>query len=388
MKLRTITLTRCITCLALLLCILSISGCRAKKDAAGPPPALEVGVVSVQQHDVSIYGDWVGNLDGYVNAAILPEVSGYLLRQNYHEGQHVRKGDVLFVIDPRPYQATLDQARGQLDQAKAQLQLYQINVKRDTPLVAIHALAQSQLDSDTQSVAQYEAAIKSDEASIESAQLNLGWTKVRALVDGIAGRATTQVGNLASVSTTLTTVSQVNPIKVFFAISEQEYLDLTESAKQQGAADLLKSGSKIPLELTLANGNKYPYQGSIVFVDRNVDNTTGTISIAGAFPNPGEVLRPGQFAKIRALTSVQHNALTIPQRAILDQQGQHVVMVVGADNAAKTQKVTVGPQIGQDWIVTDGLKAGDRVVAQGNGKIRDGMPLKPVADQATTEGSR
>ena len=355
---------------------------------SGAPP-LEVGVVSVEQKDVSIYGDWIGNLDGYTNATIQPQVSGYLIKQNYHEGQFVHKGDVLFEIDPRAYQATLDQAQGQLGQTNAQLALSQINVKRDTPLVAIHALAQSQLDTDTQTSNQYVATVKSNEASIAAAQLNLGWTKVRSLLDGIAGRATTQVGSLVSTSTALTTVSQVNPIKAFFSISEQEYIDLTNSAKQQGAESLLKSGSKIPLELTLANGEKYPTKGSIVFVDRAVDNTTGTILIAGSFPNASGFLRPGQFARVKALTSVQHNALVIPQRAVLDQQGQHLVVVVGTNNTAKIQKVTVGRQEGQDWIIAEGLNAGDRVVTEGNGKVHaDGTALKPIADTGTTEGRR
>lgn len=371
--------------LALVGCMVLASGCKRKAGATGAPPALEVGVVSVEQRDVPIYGEWVGNLDGYVNAQIQPQVSGYLVRQDYREGQHVRKGDVLFEIDPRAFQASLDQAQGQLGQARAQLQLSQINVTRDTPLVAIHALAKSQLDSDTQQANQYESLVKTDEAGVEAARLNLEWTKVRSLIDGIVGRATTQVGNLVSTSTTLTSISQVNPIKAFFSISEQEYIDLTDSAKQQGAVDLLKGGGKISLDLALANGDKYPAKGSIVFVDRAVDNTTGTILIAGSFPNPSGFLRPGQFARVRALTSVQKDVLIVPQRAVLDQQGQHMAVVVGANNTAKIQKITVGRQVGQDWIVTGGLNPGDRVVTEGNGKVRDGMTIKPVADKGTTE---
>ncbi len=374
--------------LALGFCMLLPSGCKSKGRTAGKPPLLEVGVISVEQRDVPLYGEWVGNLDGYVNAQIQPQVSGYLIRQDYCEGQHVRKGDVLFEIDPRTFQASLDQAEGQLGQATAQLQLSQINVRRDTPLVAIHALSQSQLDSDTQQANQYESLVKTNEAAVETAQLNLGWTKVRSLIDGIAGRAAIQVGNLVSTSTTLTSVSQVSPIKAFFSISEQEYIDLTNSARQQGAVELLKGGGKISLELTLANGEKYPGSGSIVFVDRAVDNTTGTILVAGAFPNSSGFLRPGQFARVRALTSVVKNALIVPQRAVLDQQGQHLAVVVGANNVAKVQKVTVGRQVGQDWIVTSGLNPGDRVVTEGNGKVRDGMAVKPVADNGTTERGR
>jgi RND family efflux transporter MFP subunit len=357
-----------------------IGGCKHQASGGAMPPPLQVEFACVEQKDVPIYGNWIGNLGGYVDAAIQPQVSGYLVRQNYREGQQVHKGDVLFEIDPRSFQASLDQAEGQLGQAKAQLALSQINVKRDTPLVAIHAVSQSQLDSDTQQVAQFEALVKTNEAAVESAKLNLEWTKVRSLVGGIAGRATTQVGNLVSTSTTLTNVSQVNPIKAFFSISEQEYLALSESAKRQGASDLLKSGSKIPLQLTLADGTKYPASGSIFFVDRGVDNTTGTILIAGVFPNSASLLRPGQFARISALTSIQHHALLVPQRAVTDQQGQKMVTVVGANNIVSIRKVTVGQQVGQQWIILDGLKAQDRVVTEGNSKVRDGMPVQPVAE--------
>jgi len=367
--------------------LLIAAGCK-KSAVTGAPPPLGVGVATAEQRDVPIYGDWVGNLDGFVNAQIQPQVSGYLIRQDYHEGQQVHKGQVLFEIDERPFQATLDQAQGQLAQARAQLELSRINVRRDGPLVAAHALAQSQLDNDTQQAAQYEAVVKSDEASVRTAQLNLGWTKVRSLVDGVAGKAVMQVGNLVSTATALTTVSQVNPIKAYFAISEQEYLNLSDSAKRQGVTDLLRVGSKIPLELTLSNGQVYPLKGTIVFVDRNVDNTTGTIMVAGSFPNSSNLLRPGQYAKVRALTSVQKNAILVPQRAVMDQQGQHLVIVVGPNNMAATRPVTVGSQVGSDWIIISGVRAGDRVVTEGNDKIRGPMPVRPIVEQATSQGGR
>jgi membrane fusion protein (multidrug efflux system) len=337
---------------------------------------------------VPIYGEWVGNLDGFVNAQIQPQVSGYLIRQDYHEGQQVHKGQVLFDIDERSFQASLDQAQGQLAQARAQLELSRINVRRDQPLVAAHALAQSQLDNDTQQAAQYAAVVQTDEASVRSAQLNLGWTKVRSLVDGVAGKAVMQVGNLVSTTTALTTVSQVNPIKAYFAISEQEYLNLSDSAKRQGVTDLLRVGSKIPLELTLSNGQVYSQKGTIVFVDRGVDNTTGTIMVAGSFPNASGLLRPGQYAKVRALTSIQKDAILVPQRAVMDQQGQHLVVVVGPNNMAATRPVAVGSQMGSNWIITSGIHPGDRVVTEGNDKIRGPMPVRPTSEQATSQGGR
>ncbi|WP_420237054.1 efflux RND transporter periplasmic adaptor subunit [Telmatobacter bradus] len=373
--------------LLLMSSLLIATGCK-KSSVAGAPPSLEVAVATAEQRDVPIYGEWVGNLDGFVNAQIQPQVSGYLIRQDYHEGQQVHKGQVLFEIDERPFQAALDQAQGQLAQARAQLELSRINVRRDQPLVAAHALAQSQLDNDTQQAAQYAAVVQSDEASVRTAELNLGWTKVRSLVDGVAGKAVMQVGNLVSTTTALTTVSQVNPIKAYFAISEQEYLNLSDSAKRQGVTDLLRVGSKIPLELSLSNGQVYPQKGTIVFVDRGVDNTTGTIMVAGAFLNSSNLLRPGQYAKVRALTNVQKNAILVPQRAVMDQQGQHLVVVVGPNNMTETRIVTVGSQVGSDWIITSGIRAGDRVVTEGNGKIRGPMPVRPVAEQATAQGGR
>lgn len=366
--------------------LLCATGCKSKSAQNAKMPPMEVGVMTATQSDVPIYGEWVGNLDGFVNAQIQPQVSGYLVRQDYHEGQVVHKGQVLFEIDPRPFQASLDQARGQLAQAKAQLELSRINVRRDAPLVTAHALAQSQLDTDTQMAAQYEGIVKTDEAAVRMAELNVGWTKVRSLIDGIAGKAAMQVGNLVNTTTALTTVSTVNPIKAFFSIGEQEYLDLSASIKSQGNGDLLKG--KIPLELQLANGESYPIHGSIVFVDRGVDNTSGTITIAGSFPNPSNVLRPGQFAKVRALTHIEKNAVLVPQRAVLEQQGKHQIVVVGKDNMAHLRSVTVGKQVGAQWIIASGLNAGETVVTEGNGKIQATMPVHPVPDSEAAAGGR
>jgi membrane fusion protein (multidrug efflux system) len=354
------------------------------KKQSGPPPnvgPVQVSVATVEQRDVSLDGDWVATLDGYVNAQIQPQVSGYLIKQDYREGSVVQSGEVLFEIDPRPFQATLDQAEGQLAQARAQLGLADINVMRDTPLAKARAIAQSQLDNDVQQQAAQIAAVRTAEANVEQAQLNLGFTKVRSLVTGIAGRAMTQVGNLVSQSTALTTVSQVNPIKVYFSISEQEYLGLSGRVKAGGKVDLLRSGNTIPLQLTLGDGNVYPYKGQIVFVDRQVNPQTGTIQIAGSFPNPQNLLRPGQFGRIKAETEVRHDALLIPQRAVNELQGSYQVAVVGSGNIVQIRSVALGPQLGSDLIITSGIKPNERVVTEGVSKLKDGMRVSP---QSTT----
>jgi membrane fusion protein (multidrug efflux system) len=367
----------------LLLCVLSatipslLTAC-AKKPA-GPTNAspLQVEVTAVEQRDVTLYGDWVATLDGYVNAQIQPQVSGYMIKQDYREGSVVESDQVLFEIDSRPFQATLDQVEGQLAQAQAQLALAAINVKRDTPLAQAHAIAQSQLDNEIQQRAAQGAAVRTAEANVEQARLNLGFTKVRSLVTGVAGRAMTQVGNLVSQSTALTTVSQVNPIKVYFSISEQEYLGLSGRVKAGGKADLLSSGNAIPLELTLGNGSIYPYKGKIVFVDRQVNPQTGTIQIAGSFPNPQNLLRPGQFGRIRAETDVRHDALLIPQRAVNELQGSYQVAVIGSGNVVQIRSVALGPQLGSDLIITSGIKPNERVVTEGVSKLKDGMRVSP-----------
>ena len=356
-----------------------VAGCSKSAKGGGPPqyPPPDVVTTTVQQKDVPVFGDWVANLDGYVNAQIQPQVTGYLIRQNYKEGSHVSKGQVLYEIDPRPFQASLDQAKGQLAQAQAQLQLAQINTKRDTPLAEARAIARSQLDNDLQTQAADEATVKAQEAAVETAKLYLEWTKVRSLLDGIAGLATIQVGSLVTQSTVLTTVSQVQPIKVYFAISEQEYLALSEKAREGGAADLLHSARRVPIEMTLSNGTVYPSKGYVVFVDRQVNSSTGTIRVAAAFPNPQSLLRPGQYGRVRAQTSLERGALVVPQRAVTELQGSYQIAVINADNKVHIQDVEVGPQIGTNWVITNGLKPGEQVVIEGNGKLADGMPVHP-----------
>jgi RND family efflux transporter MFP subunit len=357
--------------------LLLLTACAKKQGVPQVAAPMPVTVATVEQRDVSLYGDWVATLDGFVNAQIQPQVSGYMIKQDYREGSVVQSGQVLFEIDPRPFQATLDQAAGQLAQARAQLDLADINVNRDTPLAQAHAIAQSQLDNEVQQQAAQGAGVRTAEANVEQAQLNLGFTNVRSLVTGIAGRAMTQVGNLVSQSTALTTVSQVNPIKVYFSISEQEYLGLSGRVKTGGKADLLSGGNAIPLQLTLGNGNIYPYKGQIVFVDRQINPQTGTIQIAGSFPNPQNLLRPGQFGRIKAETEVRHDALLIPQRAVNELQGSYQIAVVGSGNIVQIRSVALGPQLGSDLIITSGINPHERVVTEGLSKLKDGMRVSP-----------
>ena len=352
---------------------LTLTGC--KKEAAPAPQPPDVEMVSAITQNVPVYGEWVGSLDGFTNAQISPQVSGYLLKQNYREGSYVHKGDVLFEIDPRPFQAILDQAKGQLAQSHAQLDLANINVKRDQPMAKLHAIPQSQLDTDTQTQAAATASVQAAEASVEAANLNLGFTKVLALIDGIAGIAQTQIGNLVGPTTILTSVSQVNPVKAYFSISEQEYLAMSDRIR--GTMDILSASNREPLQLTLANNSIYPQEGKIVFTDRQVDPNTGTIRIVGAFPNPGNVLRPGQYAKIRALTANNASAVLVPQRAVTELQGAYQVAVVGSDNKVSIRTITVGDRFKNLWIIKDGLKPGENVITEGLMKVRDGSTVKP-----------
>jgi membrane fusion protein, multidrug efflux system len=371
-----------------------LSGCgnHVKAAAIGPHPSMKVTVVSAAQSDVPITGEWVGTLDGYVNAQIQPQANGYLIRQNYREGSQVQEGQVLFEIDPRPFEAALQQAEGQLGQAQAQLALAQINVKRDTPLAEARAIAKSQLDNEVQQEAQAEAGVKTAQAAVATANLNLGFTKVRSLITGVAGQATTQVGNLVSTQSVLTSVSQLNPIKVYFSISDSEYLALTHRAGK-GGSDLLRGASKIPLTLTLSNGEVYPQKGYVVFVDRQLNAQTGAIRIAASFPNPGDILRPGQFGRIRAATEVLHNAVLVPQAAVNEFQGQEQVYTVSANKTVHVNNVTLGPQYGDDFVVTSGLNGGALVITDNVQKLREGVPVTPetaephaAASQPTQSG--
>lgn len=382
---------------------LVLAGCDDKKTVQAGFGPLPVSVVTVSSGDVPLRNEWVGTLDGNVNAQIQPQVSGYLIRQNYKEGSVVQKGQVLFEIDPRPFQAALDQAKGQLGQANGQLGqaqaqegLAEINLKRDTPLAEQKAIAQSQLDTDTQTlatakanVASAQAAIATAKASVESAELNLGFTHVRSLITGVAGQATTQVGNLVSPQSTLTAVSQLDPIRVYFSISDSEYLGLID-ATHSGNGDLLKNASAVPLTLSLSDGSTYPEKGKIVFVDRQMNQQTGAIRIAAIFENRGNVLRPGQFGRVSANTQVKHNAILVPQIAINDLQGLKQVYTVTSDNKVHVVNVQLGSEAGTNVVVLTGLQPGTRVITDNLQKLREGSPVSPhpaAADASAPAGS-
>lgn len=347
------------------------------KRAAAPgalPPIPTVTVAMVVQKDVPIYEESVGTAVGFVDANILPKVSGYLLKQDYQDGSRVRAGQLLFEIDPRQYQAALDQALGNLAQAQAQLKQNQLNLERYTKLFKAAVIPKEQFDNITQTTRASAAQVQADEAAVESAKLNLQWTKVYSPIDGVAGIAQAQVGDLVGTSTLLT-VSQVDPIKVSFPVSEKLYLDF---AGQINASGDTNAKPPPPIELILGNGSVYGYPGRLYAVNRQVDVQTGTIMMQAFFPNPKNVLRPGMYAKVRAQTDVRHNALLVPQSAVSSIQGQYEVAAVGTDNKVTLRSVTPGMKTGSLWVMDDGLKPGERVIADGAQKVQEGMEVKPV----------
>jgi RND family efflux transporter MFP subunit len=367
-----------------LLFILPLFGCGAKEaPAAAPPPDVEI--TGVVEQDVPIYGEWIAILDGYVNAQIQPQITGYLLKQKYREGSVVRRGEVLFEIDPRPFEAAVQQAKGQQAQAEAQLGKTNLDVQRDTPLAKQSAIPQAQLDNDIQANESAKAVVAAARAQVEQAQLNLEFTKVRSLVDGIAGLAKGQIGDLVGPTTVLTTVSQVNPVKAYVSISEQEYMRaaarINEVAQGKRAV-----GSRKNLELILADGSVYPQKGWLVFADRQVDVKTGTIRIATAFDNPQGLLRPGQFGRVRVATRIQKAALLVPQRAVVETQGSYSVVVVGGDNKASIRPVKAGERVGQMWIITEGVKPGEQVIVEGMQKAKEGGLVHPKQATAAQIG--
>jgi len=394
----------------------AVIGVNRSKGAATPitPPPPDVIVSAVEQRDLPVEREWVGTLDGMVNASIKAQVSGYLLRQDYTEGSFVRKGQLLFEIDSRPFQAAVEQAIGQLAQAQAQLAQSQaglaqaqsqvataeanqhkaeLDEERYGPLAAQKAVSKQDLDNARESnraqkaqvgaskaqvetaKAQIEAAragVVAAEAALETAKVNLEFTRLTAPIDGIAGAATVQVGNLVGPATnTITTVSTLDPIKVNFAVSEQEYLSLTQG-------DALR---KLQLKLVMADGSVYPHPGRFSFADRQVDSTTGAIQLTGLFPNPGNRLRPGLYAKVRAATGVHEGALLVPQRAVIDTQGTYTVAVVDPNNTVRFARVKAGERVGTNWIIEDGLKPGERVVSDGLFHIRPGATVSAKEDK-------
>jgi membrane fusion protein (multidrug efflux system) len=382
--------------------LLTACGNRELKASAISSEPTPVDVVRVHQANTSLTGTWVGTLDGFVNVQIQPHVSGYLVTQKYREGSPVAKDQVLFEIDPRPFQAAVDQAEAQLKQAKGQLAqaqaqqgLTQINLERDTPLAQARAVAQSQLDNEKQqakeadaAVVAADAAVSAADASLTNAKLNLEFTQVRSLVDGVAGQAMTQVGNLVSPESLLTSVSQLNPIKVFFSISDSEYLGLVDRTRDVGG-NLLSGHSTLPLTLTLANGTVWPHKGHIAFVDRQMNQQTGAIRIAASFPNPDNLLRPGQFGRVTAETEIRPNAILVPQMTVQDLQGTKQVYIAGPDNLVHIMNVTLGPEAGNDWIVTSGLSSNQLVITSNVQKLRDGAPIhaREISEQGAIETS-
>jgi RND family efflux transporter MFP subunit len=355
--------------------LLFLQGCGSTK-ANPPAQPLPVEVATVVQQDTPIYNEWVAILDGYVNAQIQPRVSGYIIKQDYKEGSVVKQGQVLFEIDPRPFKAALDLAIAQLAQAEAQLGKARLDVQRDTPLAQARAIAQSQLDTEIQAKLGAQAQVQAAKANVEQAELNMEWTKVTSLITGIAGIAQVQIGNLVSPSSVLTAVSQVEPIKAYFTVSEQEFTDFHRRFPTEATVE--EQRKRIPLQLILADGSVYGYPGRISFADREVNPATGAIRIAGVFPNPNNLLRPGGYGRVRASVRTHEGALLVPQRAVIELQGSFQVAVVDADNKVHIRPVTLGDRVGKFWIVNQEVKAGERVVVEGVQKVRDGATVKPM----------
>jgi RND family efflux transporter MFP subunit len=380
---------------AMLLFFATHSG--AKPTAQAPPPPV-VEVAAVEQKDVPIYGEWIGTLSGQVNADIKAQVTGYLLSRDYKEGSYVTKGQLLFDIDPRPFQAVLDQAKGQLAQAEAELvqdearlttaeanQLKsQLDVEKYDPLAKANAVSKQDFDNAVQTnlanKAQVQAAkaaigaakaqIQATQAAVETATINLNFTRIVSPIDGIAGVAQAQVGDLVSTSSgALTTVSTLNPIRDYFSVSEQDYLALRKQF-------LNSTPDNWKLQLILADGTTYPQAGEFYFADRQVNQNTGAIQLAALFANPGNVLRPGQYGKVRAVLRVQRNAVLIPQAAVTDQQGSYLVDTVGSDDRVAIRPVQVGERTGTMWVIQSGLKPGERVIVEGQQNLRAGMPVE------------
>ena len=347
------------------------SGC---KRAAAPvaPPLPEVVVTDVVQRNVPVYSESVGTTEGFVNADIYPKITGYLLKQNYSDGDRVRAGQLLFQIDDREYKAALDQALGDLGQKQADYKKNRQDLDKYTPLYEQQVISKQEFDHVTQTTRASAAAVASAEAAVETAKLNEQWTQVTSPIDGIAGIAKAQVGDLVSPTMLLATVSQLDPIKVEFPVSEKTYLHFADQINQD---PLGKNAPK--LEMILSDGSTYKYPGHISNVNRQVEIQTGTIEVQGIFPNPGHVLRPGMYAKVRAAAEVRHKALLVPQDAVLETQGQYQVAIVGSDDKVTMRTVVVGQQAGGLQIIEKGVSPGERVITEGLQKVSDGMEVKP-----------
>ena len=355
------------------------TACKRAEPPTAPPP--EVLVTDVVQKDVPIYGEWVGTTVGFVNAQVMPRVQGYLLKQDYQDGAYVKADELLFEIDDRPYKAALDQALGDLAQQQATLRKNQLDLAKYKPLAAQGAATKQELDDAVQATHASEAQVKGAEAAVENARLNLAWTKVYSPIEGIAGIAPVQVGDLVTPSTVLTNVSQVDPMKVTFPITEREYLRYADRIREHQEKG--RARNEPDLELTLADASTYPHPGRFYVANRQVDQQTGTILMQALFPNPDAILRPGLYAKVRAATETFHGALVVPQRAVQETQGVYQVAVVGSDDKVTLRTVKAGEQVDGLWVIDKGLEPGERVVTQGLQKVKDGIPVSPKPDTST-----
>jgi membrane fusion protein (multidrug efflux system) len=366
---------------ASILCViltLTLVHCKGETASAPPPPLVQVEVADVIQKDVPIQMEWVGTTDGSNNALIRAQVSGYLMKRPYTEGSFVKKGDLLFELDRSKFQTVLDQALG--DQAKAQAQFTKSkqDVDRDTPLAKEGAISQKELDDSIQQHAGAKGALATAKAAVEQAKLNLSWTRIAAPIDGVVGISKAQIGDLIDVNTELTSISTLDPIRVYFPVSEQEYFDAAEKI-QQGYKNQKegKEYSLALLELVLGGEKVYPHKGQFHLVDRQVDTKTGTIRVAALFPNPNNLLRPGQFARVRAVTKMKEKAILIPQRAVTEMQGSYQAAVITPENKVDIRPIKVGHRSGSLWIIDQGLKPGERVVVEGLQKVKAGMTVDP-----------
>jgi membrane fusion protein, multidrug efflux system len=348
----------------------ALAGCASDRAPMAPPP-LAVAVTAVAEQDVPVHQEWVGTLSGFIDAEIRPQVKGYLRVKRYTEGDIVQAGDVLFEIDPREYQAELDQARGRLGQARAALTKSELDVARYRPLVAMGAVSRREFDDAVQARDGALAGVTSAQAAVEQAALNLGWTRVVSPIAGIAGLADAQIGDLVEPATKLTTISQLDPIKAVFPVSEQEYL---RYARSHTSPDGVRRDD---LELITADGTVFPRRGRLSVIGRAIGERTGTLMVEALFPNPGNILRPGGYAQVRATVDVWPRAKLIPQSAVVELQGVSRVAVVDADNRVEFRTVTLGPTLGPEVVVAAGVGVADRIVTDGLQKIRSGSRVVP-----------
>ncbi len=373
-----------VSCLCLIALVLTSCEEKEARPQMAPP---EVEFTQVVQQDIPIFEEWVAQLNGPTNAEITPKVGGYLLTQNYENGYFVKKGQLLYQIDPRPFQAALDGAKADVAVAQANLERTATDVARDTPLAAQNAIPEKQLDNDIANHASWQAQLLAKQAAMQQAELNLAWTKVYSPVDGIAGVTNSQIGDLVGTSTKMTTISQVNPIWAYFNVSESAFLNVAPRVTQiiRGAGSLKNAPS---VEFIQANGLPYPGRGQIIYVNRQVGTQTGTIQMAAQFPNEGATLRPGGYGQVRIQTGMDKDALLIPQAAVIEVQSLYQVVVLTPDNKASFRPVKVGERVGPNWVISEGLKSGEKVVVEGFMKLREGVPVspKPYAPAKAAEG--